>query len=192
VLAAERRLASRHEADDPVGRYLARRVGLTSFPSCLRTAFNARYQSDRPSFHPAMIAMVTRPDGAPSVLHRTYLTADGRKASVDAPRRLMPGTVAKGAANCSNQLLCVQFIRKGKVFVSGLRNIVFTTRFVAAILHYINAMQRACDQIFFEFAGKLHVEQTFSSANHLQQIVPRPFVHIDRNHTSRKVPIVNE
>jgi putative DNA primase/helicase len=86
------------EADDPVGRYLARRVGLTSFPSCLRTAFSARYQSDRPSFHPAMIAMVTGPDGAPSILHRTYLTADGRKASVNAPRRLMPGTVAKGAA----------------------------------------------------------------------------------------------
>jgi putative DNA primase/helicase len=84
--------------NDPVGRYLARRVGLTSFPSCLRTAFNARYQSDRPSFHPAMIAMVTGPDGAPSILHRTYLTADGRKASVDAPRRLMPGTLAKGAA----------------------------------------------------------------------------------------------
>jgi putative DNA primase/helicase len=86
------------EANDPVGRYLARRVGLTAFPSCLRTAFNARYQSDRPSFHPAMIAMVTGPDGAPSILHRTYLTTDGRKASVDAPRRLMPGTVAKGAA----------------------------------------------------------------------------------------------
>src|SRR4029077_15691115 len=29
------------EANDPVGRYLARRVGLTAFPSCLRTAFNA-------------------------------------------------------------------------------------------------------------------------------------------------------
>ena len=86
------------EADDPVGRYLARRVGLTSFPSCLRTAFHARYQSDPPSFHPAMIAMVTGPDGRPSTLHRTYLTADGRKASVDAPRRLMPGIVAKGAA----------------------------------------------------------------------------------------------
>jgi putative DNA primase/helicase len=86
------------EANDPVGRYLARRVGLTSFPPCLRTAFNVRYQSDRPSFHPAMIAMVTGPDGAPSILHRTYLTADGRKASVDAPRRLMPGTVVKGAA----------------------------------------------------------------------------------------------
>ncbi len=86
------------EADDPVGRYLVRRVGLTSFPSCLRTADHVRYQSDCPSFHPAMIAMVTGPDGAPSNLHRTYLTADGRKAPVLEPRRLMLGTIAKGAA----------------------------------------------------------------------------------------------
>jgi putative DNA primase/helicase len=86
------------EANDPSGRYLRRRVGLTSFPSCLRTAFNVRYQSDCPSFHPAMIAMVTGPDGASPILHRTYLTVDGHKAPVTQPRRLMPGTFAKGAA----------------------------------------------------------------------------------------------
>jgi putative DNA primase/helicase len=84
--------------DDPVGRYLAWRAGLTSFPSCLRTASNVRYQADPPSFHPAMIAMVTGPDGAASTLHRTYLTADGRKAAVDEPRRMMPGTIVRGSA----------------------------------------------------------------------------------------------
>jgi len=84
--------------NDPVGRYLGRRTGLTPFPSCLRTAYQAHYQSDCPSFHPAMIAMVTGPDGAPSILHRTYLTDDGCKAPVTGPRRLMSGTVAKGAA----------------------------------------------------------------------------------------------
>jgi len=86
------------EANDPVGSYLALRVGLTSFPPCLRTASNVRYQADPPSFHPAMIAMVTGPDGAASTLQRTYLTADGRKAPVHAPRRMMPGTIAKGSA----------------------------------------------------------------------------------------------
>lgn len=45
-----------------------------------------------------MIAMVMGPDGKPAILHRTYLTEDGRKADVEAPRRLMPGTVPKGAA----------------------------------------------------------------------------------------------
>ena len=42
-----------------------------------------------------MIAMVTGPDGAPSILHRTYLTNDGRKAPVIEPRRLMPGSIRK-------------------------------------------------------------------------------------------------
>ena len=86
------------EANDPVGRYLAWRVGLTSFPNCLRTGFNVRYQADHPSFHPAMIALVTGPDGAPVILHRTYLTVDGRKAPLEAPKRLTPGSIVKGAA----------------------------------------------------------------------------------------------
>ena len=92
------RVSKTVESGDPVSRYLFYRVGLTCFPSCLRTAYNLRYQSDCPSFHPAMIAMVTGPDGAPSTLHRTYLTNDGRKAPVIEPRRLMPGIIAKGAA----------------------------------------------------------------------------------------------
>jgi putative DNA primase/helicase len=92
------RLSKAVDADDPVGRYLFGRVGLTSFPSCVRTASNVRYQSDYPSFHPAMIAMVSGPDGAPSTLHRTYLANDGRKAPVIEPRLLMPGIFAKGAA----------------------------------------------------------------------------------------------
>jgi putative DNA primase/helicase len=86
------------EINDPVGRHLYRRVGPVSFPSCLRTAYNVRYQSDCPSFHPAMIAMVTGPDGTPSTLHRTYLTDDGRKAAVREPRLWMPGIIATGAA----------------------------------------------------------------------------------------------
>ena len=86
------------EINDPVGRYLFRRTGLTSFPACLRAAYHVRYRSDCPTFHPAMIAMVTGPDGAPSILHRTYLTDDGRKAPVIEPRLFMQGTIAKGAA----------------------------------------------------------------------------------------------
>jgi putative DNA primase/helicase len=74
------------------------RVGLTSFPNCLRTGFNVCYQADHPSFHPAMIALVTGPDGAPVILHRTYLTVDGRKAPLEAPKRLTPGSIVKGAA----------------------------------------------------------------------------------------------
>jgi putative DNA primase/helicase len=45
-----------------------------------------------------MLAMVVGPDGKPSTLHRTYLTNDGRKAPVEAVRRLHAGRVAKGGA----------------------------------------------------------------------------------------------
>ncbi len=83
---------------DPVARYLSARVGLATFPSCLRSVQRLRYQDDAPSWHPAMIAMVVGPDGAPATIHRTYLTQDGRKANVEAPRRMMPGAIPDGAA----------------------------------------------------------------------------------------------
>lgn len=83
---------------DPVARYLAARCGLVAAPGCLRTVDRLRYQDDPPSWHPAMVAMVLGPDGAPATLHRTYLSQDGRKADVPAPRRVMPGTIPDGAA----------------------------------------------------------------------------------------------
>ena len=92
------RSTSQVRTGDPVARYLRNRVGLSSVPTCLRTTDHLRYQDDTPSYHPAMIAMVTSPDGYPTTLHRTYLTKDGHKADVAAPRRLMPGTIAPGSA----------------------------------------------------------------------------------------------
>jgi putative DNA primase/helicase len=83
---------------DPVARYLVQRVGLTSFPPCIRTAHDVHYPSNYASFYAAMIAFVTGPDGQPSILHRTYLTDDGKRAPVSEPRLWMPGTIAKGAA----------------------------------------------------------------------------------------------
>ena len=86
------------QAGDPVALYLERRVGLVSFPSVLRTAAATPYHGDGVSLHPAMIAMVSGPEGVPATLHRTFLSADGTKASVESPRRLMPGQVPKGSA----------------------------------------------------------------------------------------------
>jgi len=83
---------------DPVSRYLAARCGLVAVPGCLRTVERLRYQDDPPSWHPAMVAMVLGPDGAPATLHRTYLSQDARKADVPSPRRVMPGTIPDGAA----------------------------------------------------------------------------------------------
>ena len=86
------------QSDDPVALYLKRRVGLVSFPPVLRTATATPYHGDGVSLHPAMIAMVSGPDGAPATLHRTYLSADGAKADVESPRRLMPGQIPKGSS----------------------------------------------------------------------------------------------
>jgi putative DNA primase/helicase len=83
---------------DPVWRHLHRRTGLSSVPICLRTASRVRYEADPPSYHPAMITMVVGPDGKPATLHRTYLTSDGQKANVEAPRRIMPGAIPKGSS----------------------------------------------------------------------------------------------
>jgi len=49
---------------------------------------------------PAMVALVTGPDGAPVTVHRTYLTPDGRKAPVPNPKKLMgyPGNRLVGGA----------------------------------------------------------------------------------------------
>jgi putative DNA primase/helicase len=81
---------------DAVHRYLLAR-GLTARPPALRTVDRCRYQAEPPSWHPAMVAMVTAPDGRPCQLHRTYL-GDGCKADVDQPRKLMPGLVIPGSA----------------------------------------------------------------------------------------------
>lgn len=83
---------------DPVSLYLASRVGLSDVPRCIRTVGRLRYHDETPSWHPAMVVMVSDPEGTPATLHRTYLTPDGRKASVEAPRRLMPGSIPEGAA----------------------------------------------------------------------------------------------
>jgi hypothetical protein len=49
---------------------------------------------------PAMVALVTGADGTPVTVHRTYLTADGRKAPVAEPKKLMgyPGHRLVGGA----------------------------------------------------------------------------------------------
>jgi putative DNA primase/helicase len=86
------------EPGDPVALWLGARVRVREIPPCLRTVSRMRYQADPPSWHPGMVAMVTGPDGKPATLHRTYLTAEGRKAEIEEPRLLMPGPFPKGGA----------------------------------------------------------------------------------------------
>jgi putative DNA primase/helicase len=77
--------------DDPVGRYLNRRCGITTFPPALRYVEALRHFEPPWDDWPAMIALVVGLDGKPVTLHRTYLTPDGDKAPVN-PRGMMPHT----------------------------------------------------------------------------------------------------
>lgn len=90
--------------DDQAGRYLQDRVGLTTFPPCLRYAQDERYTEvgSRPSWHPVMVAKVNPSDtavahGERAALHRTYLDRYSGKAQVTEPRKML-GTMPTRAA----------------------------------------------------------------------------------------------
>lgn len=86
---------------DPVARWLTSRVGKVDITKSIRFCEKCRYWDEEvrsASFHPAMIAMIHDANGSPVLIHKTYLTADGRKASVEKVRMLMPGALPAGAA----------------------------------------------------------------------------------------------
>lgn len=77
---------------DPVTQYLVRRGigGVWPLPRLLRLHRALPYWcgADKLGTFPAMVAPVLAPDGRMVALHRTYLTADGRKADVPSPKKL--------------------------------------------------------------------------------------------------------
>lgn len=82
--------------DDPVELYLKRRsLPLPQNRSCLR--YNASCPVPGGAYAPAMIALISAPDGSHQTLHRTFLGPNG-KAEMDEPRAVMPGTISEGAA----------------------------------------------------------------------------------------------
>ncbi|MGV0879458.1 toprim domain-containing protein [Martelella sp. FLE1502] len=84
---------------DPVWLWFNRRVGGFNIPKTIRYCERCEYKfGGVHEYHPAMVAMIHGPDGKPCSLHRTYLTKDGRKASVSNVRMMMPSNMADGAA----------------------------------------------------------------------------------------------
>jgi putative DNA primase/helicase len=55
------------------------------------------FESDTRRRMPAMLGLVTAPDGQPVNVHRTFLE-NGRKAQIPAPRKMMRGEVPEGSA----------------------------------------------------------------------------------------------
>lgn len=77
---------------DPVTAYLTRRGfgGVWPLPGCLRyhPGLDYWHEGEMLGRFRAMVASVVAPDGRIVALHRTYLSADGRKATVPAVRKL--------------------------------------------------------------------------------------------------------
>lgn len=77
---------------DPATLYLKRRGfgGVWPLPECLRLHRGLTYwhEGEKLGVFPAMVAPVVAPDGRMVALHRTHLTADGRKADVPTVRKL--------------------------------------------------------------------------------------------------------
>jgi putative DNA primase/helicase len=91
----------RVEAGDPVDLWLRYRVpGLKAIPSVLRFVPDGEYRDKVTKVvtrHPMMLATVRDSHGDPVAIHRTFLSADGRKADV-ADVRLSLGSLPEGIA----------------------------------------------------------------------------------------------
>jgi putative DNA primase/helicase len=86
-----------HREAEPARLYLARRGLTTRVPEALRFHPDLGYYADQRlvGCYPAILAQVTGQGGDAVTLHRTYLTVDGDKAPVDAPKKLMRHETAK-------------------------------------------------------------------------------------------------
>lgn len=89
---------------DPVWAYLRRRAFIKAVPQSLRFHPNLRYDD---KFFPAMLGVVTMPDGSASTMHRTWLDGKGGKASVDEPKKVMSGTIKSGAIRLASVAECL-------------------------------------------------------------------------------------
>jgi len=76
---------------EPVRLYLARRGISIKAPESLRFHPSLPYYDGDKKIgeFAAMIAMISGENGEPVTIHRTYLTAEGKKAAVESPKKMM-------------------------------------------------------------------------------------------------------
>lgn len=89
---------------DPVALYLLHRVGIETAPGCIRfhPALPYRHDDGTVTKHPAMLARVQDADGNGCAIHRTYLTTDGSKANVSAPKKIIGSLPPRAAVRLSS------------------------------------------------------------------------------------------
>ena len=97
----------------PVETYLRRRGIKIKLPPTLRSHPNLKHQSG--GYYPAMLAIVVDADGHAVGVHRTFLTADGRKAKVGSVKMAL-GPVSGGAV----RLVATKAIPKKLAIAEGI------------------------------------------------------------------------
>jgi putative DNA primase/helicase len=83
--------------DDLVSSYLRRRGIKMREPCADVRLVIGEIVADKDTWH-CMLAKLRTPEGLPCQLHRTYITSTGSKAPIEAPRKMMPGSIVKGSA----------------------------------------------------------------------------------------------
>lgn len=83
---------------DEVSRYLSGRGLVVPQSEALRFHPDLFYRDDdETGRYPAMLALITAPDGSGATIHRTYLK-DGKKAPVASPKKICSGLPISGGA----------------------------------------------------------------------------------------------
>lgn len=85
-------IAIDHPDAEPARLYMARRGISIKLPKTLRFHPSLRYYDEEGKLvgsFPAILGMIQDKKGVPANIHRTFITADGFKAPVDAPKKVM-------------------------------------------------------------------------------------------------------
>lgn len=86
-----------------------RQLPIKTFPRCMRfhprlayrqivVGADGKEENRLVGYFPALLVLVSNPDGSNVNIHRTYITPEGKKAPVEKPKKLMAGLEIKGGA----------------------------------------------------------------------------------------------
>lgn len=96
-----------HPDAEPLRRYLVHRGLTVSLSGVIKYHPSLQYWSEEgylAGVFPAMLALVVSPDGKPVTIHRTFLTPEGQKAPVEAPKKLMSVPAGKSLPGAAIRL----------------------------------------------------------------------------------------
>jgi putative DNA primase/helicase len=177
-------------SDDPVAKYLQSRIPFLNLahlghdiryhPGMDYFELNAQQQWKKTGIYPVMLARVVDMEKNPITLHRTYLTADGKKAPFETIKKQMQGIrKLKGAAirlnhvSSSRVVGITEGIETGLAVMTGYRNQINVWSLLNAGNLAIADIPRACfDQIIiFADHDAMDIAKGWRPGEHYAQLL---------------------